>query len=98
MLNKPLPERVMKYEVTERVVRFNDKIMLPYEPFIGTLGVSPQIEAVLSLHELAGKSWQFTQKAVVAMEEPQMAPNPAHARMVDRASPPRRWPTNVYAA
>ena len=30
-------------------MRFNDKIMLPYEPFIGTLGVSPQIEAVLSL-------------------------------------------------
>jgi amidase len=49
MLNKPLPERVMKYEVTEQGVRFNDKIMLPYEPFIGTLGVSPQIEAVLSL-------------------------------------------------
>ncbi len=49
MLNKPLPERVMKYEVTENGVRFNDKILLPYEPFIGTLGVSPQIEAVLSL-------------------------------------------------
>ncbi len=30
-------------------MRFNDRIMLPYEPFIGTLGVSPQIEAVLSL-------------------------------------------------
>jgi homospermidine synthase len=29
----------------------------------------PCDEAVLSLHELAGKSWQFTQKAVVAMEE-----------------------------
>jgi len=49
MLNAPLPERVMKYEVTEAGVRFNDKILLPYEPFIGTLGVSPQIEAVLSL-------------------------------------------------
>jgi amidase len=49
MLNAPLPERVMKYEVTEKGVRFNDRIMLPYEPFIGTLGVSPQIEAVLSL-------------------------------------------------
>ncbi len=49
MLNKPLPERVMKYEVTESGIRFNDKILLPYEPFIGTLGVSPQIEAVLSL-------------------------------------------------
>jgi amidase len=49
MLNAPLPERVMKYEVTEKGVRFNDRIMLPFEPFIGTLGVSPQIEAVLSL-------------------------------------------------
>jgi homospermidine synthase len=29
----------------------------------------PCDEAVLSLHELAGKGWKFTQKAVVAMEE-----------------------------
>src|SRR5512144_1592804 len=36
--------------------------------------------------------------AVVAMDDPQMAPNPAHARMVDRASPPRRCPTKAYAA
>ena len=49
MLNPPLPERVMKYHVTEKGVKFNDRITLPYEPFIGTLGVSPQIEAVLSL-------------------------------------------------
>jgi amidase len=49
MLNPPLPERVMKYEVTEAGVKFNDRITLPYEPFIGTLGVSPQIEAVTSL-------------------------------------------------
>jgi amidase len=49
MLNPPLPERVMKYEVTEKGVKFSDRVMLPYEPFIGTLGVSPQIEAVSSL-------------------------------------------------
>jgi acetamidase/formamidase len=49
MLNPPLPERVMKYEVTEKGVKFNDRITLPYEPFIGTLGVSPQLEAVSSL-------------------------------------------------
>ena len=49
MLNPPLPERVMKYHVSESGVRFNDRIVLPFEPFIGTLGVSPQIEAVLSL-------------------------------------------------
>ncbi|MFO0993421.1 MAG: acetamidase/formamidase family protein [Hyphomicrobiales bacterium] len=49
MLNQPLPERVMKYEVTRSGIKFNKKITLPYEPFIGTLGVSPQIEAVSSL-------------------------------------------------
>jgi amidase len=49
MLNQPLPERVMKYEVTRSGIKFNKKITLPYEPFIGTLGVSPQLEAVSSL-------------------------------------------------
>jgi amidase len=49
MLNPPLPERVMKYVVTKAGIKFNDRITLPYEPFIGTLGVSPQIEAVSSL-------------------------------------------------
>lgn len=49
LLNQPLPERVKKMEVTTRGVRFSDRIMLPYAPFIGTLGVSPEIEAVTSL-------------------------------------------------
>ena len=50
MLNKPLPERVKKMVVTpEGGVIFSDKITLPYEPFIGTLGTSPQIEAISSL-------------------------------------------------
>ena len=45
LLNPPLPERVKKMEVTEQGIVFNKKITLPYEPFIGTLGVSPEIEA-----------------------------------------------------
>ena len=49
LLNKPLPEKVKKMEVTESGVKFNDRVTLPYEPFIGTLGVSPEIEAVSSL-------------------------------------------------
>ena len=49
VLNDPLPEKVKKMEVTEQGIRFNDRITLPYEPFIGTLGVSPEIEAVTSL-------------------------------------------------
>jgi amidase len=49
VLNDPLPERVKKMEVTEAGIRFNKRITLPYEPFLGTLGVSPQIEAVASV-------------------------------------------------
>ena len=49
LLNPPLPERVKKMEVTEKGIKFNKTITLPYEPFIGTLGVSPEIEAVTSL-------------------------------------------------
>ena len=49
MLNKPIPERVKKMEVTPEGVKFSDRITLPYEPFVGTMGVSPEIEAVSSL-------------------------------------------------
>jgi len=50
MLNPPLPERVKKlYVDAETGTRWNDKITLPYEPFIGTIGTSPEIEAISSL-------------------------------------------------
>jgi amidase len=49
MLNKPLDEVVRKVVVTEDGIQFSDRIQLPYEPFLGTLGVSPQIEAVSTL-------------------------------------------------
>ena len=35
--------------VTPEGIRFSDRITLPYEPFTGTMGVSPEIEAVSSL-------------------------------------------------
>lgn len=50
LLNSPLPERVKKLEVTvEGGVKWSDTITLPYQPFIGTIGTSPQIEAISSL-------------------------------------------------
>jgi len=49
MLNAPLPERVRVMHVDRDGVRWSDKIVLPYEPFIGTIGVSPEIEAISSL-------------------------------------------------
>jgi amidase len=48
-LNAPLAEKVKKMEVTPAGVKFSDRITLPYEPFVGTMGVSPEIEAVSSL-------------------------------------------------
>lgn len=50
MLNPPLPEIVKKLEVDPvKGVVWNDRITLPYEPFIGTIGTSPEIEAISSL-------------------------------------------------
>lgn len=49
LLNPPLPERVKKVRVDRDGVYWSDAITLPYEPFIGTIGVSPEIEAISSL-------------------------------------------------
>ena len=50
LLNAPLPERVRKLVITpEEGVKWNDRITLPYQPFIGTIGTSPEIEAISSL-------------------------------------------------
>lgn len=50
LLTAPLPERVRKLNVdAEAGVTWNDKITLPYEPFIGTIGTAPEIEAISSL-------------------------------------------------
>ena len=50
LLNPPLPEKVKKLEVTlEHGTKWSDTITLPYEPFIGTIGTSPEIEAISSL-------------------------------------------------
>ncbi|HEX4260272.1 MAG TPA: acetamidase/formamidase family protein [Acetobacteraceae bacterium] len=50
MLNPPLPEIVRRVEVTELGgVRWSERIILPWAPFIGTIGTSPEIEAISSL-------------------------------------------------
>jgi acetamidase/formamidase len=40
---------VRKVNVTEDGVEWSDRITLPYEPFIGTIGTAPQIDSVNSL-------------------------------------------------
>jgi amidase len=49
MLNPPLPERVKKVVVDAAGVHWSESLVLPYEPFIGTIGTAPEIEAISSL-------------------------------------------------
>jgi amidase len=49
LLHEPLPECVRKVRVDEKGVYWSDRITLPFEPFIGTIGTSPEIEAISSL-------------------------------------------------
>lgn len=48
-LQDPLPEIVRKVEIAEDCVRWNDRISLPYEPFIGTIGTAPELDSINSL-------------------------------------------------
>jgi amidase len=49
MLNPALPEVVRRRRVDAAGTHWSEKLVFPYEPFIGTLGVSPELEAISSL-------------------------------------------------
>jgi len=49
MLNDPLPEKVRKVNITEEGIQWNSWITFPYQPFIGTLSTSPQIDSINAL-------------------------------------------------
>ena len=48
-LQEPLPEIVKKVTVTAEGVVWNERITLPYEPFLGTIGTAPELDSVNSL-------------------------------------------------
>jgi len=48
-LQEPLPELVRKVEVTEEEVVWSDRLRFPYQPFIGTIGTSPELDSINSL-------------------------------------------------
>jgi len=48
-LQDPLPEIVHKVNITERKVSWSDRIRFPYDPFIGTIGTSPELDSINSL-------------------------------------------------
>ena len=48
-LDTPLPEVTRILPIEQNQLRFNERISLPLEPFIGTLGTAPDLEAISSL-------------------------------------------------
>jgi len=49
LLHEPLPEKTRIMPIKAGRVHFSDTISLPYEPFIGSVGVAPPGEAISSL-------------------------------------------------
>jgi acetamidase/formamidase len=49
MLHDPLPEKVWKMDVTEEEGVRWDRLSFPYQPFLGTISTSPQIDSINAL-------------------------------------------------
>lgn len=49
LLNDPLPEQVFIYPLRDAHVELPRGIRIPFEPFLGTIATSPEIEAIASL-------------------------------------------------
>ena len=49
LLNDPLPEKVRKINLDEQHVYWSERVTLPYNPHIGTLSCSPEIDSINSL-------------------------------------------------
>lgn len=48
MLNKPLKEKTWFYKLEDGYVYHNDALKFPFEPFLGTIGTAPELEAIRS--------------------------------------------------
>ena len=51
-LNPPLPPRVMLHPISDGEITFSEDLdiaAIPYEPFYGTIGTAPELEAISSL-------------------------------------------------
>lgn len=49
LMHPPLPSKIRIMPIRNKLVFFDEKIVLPYEPFIGSIGVAPQGESISSL-------------------------------------------------
>lgn len=48
-LNEPLPERLWFYELADGWFNYEDKIKIPWAPFLGTIGTAPALESISAL-------------------------------------------------
>jgi amidase len=48
-LSEPFPEIVRRVDVTNEGIVWSEKIVFPYEPFIGTIGTAPRVATINSL-------------------------------------------------
>lgn len=53
-LNEPLPEQLFFHKIHDGKIRLENGINIPLRPFMGTLGISPEIE---SINTLTGGYW-----------------------------------------
>ena len=48
-LNDPLPEKVWIYKLENGILYHNERLRFPWEPFMGTMGVAPDVESLSTL-------------------------------------------------
>src|SRR5699024_1480971 len=49
LLHEPLPEKIWIYNIKGDSVQYNEQLAFPWRPFLGTIGTSPDLEAVSAL-------------------------------------------------
>lgn len=51
-LNEPLPEKVWIYKIQDGMLTCNSRLSFPWNPFMGTIGTAPELEAISALTPL----------------------------------------------
>lgn len=49
LLHDPLPERVYFYGLRDGTFRHGERLVVPWRPFLGTIGTAPELEAISAL-------------------------------------------------
>ncbi|MBS4206520.1 acetamidase/formamidase family protein [Bacillus sp. FJAT-50079] len=52
LLHEPLPEKVWIYQLEDGLLSYNERLTFPWNPFLGTIGTAPNLEALSALTPL----------------------------------------------